>query len=313
MFSVNTIIPVVFHVIFLVTGSTGSLFILAVELLDWLKTHQLVPVDLIIVSIGFVNLLLQGSITFNEICMFLFVEFYAQVWIVNSLIVIMTALAFSSLCCSTILCFYYYVKLINLNGTLFYKLKAKLPVVIPWLLVFSNIISWTAGLPAYWDLYIQSAFPTDNATHLPTTYHLNFKSRCHCIFEIFIAFSVVPFTIILFTAGAFIRSLYKHMTQIKRNNAGIRHAKLSAHISAARTETSLLILYLIFYGTLNIIFTETQDAGSLISIITFIIASSLPTANAVILILGNRKLSSKLRYVFGVKLISGDTHVSFTT
>ncbi|KAG8539972.1 hypothetical protein GDO81_020050 [Engystomops pustulosus] len=284
----NTIIPVAFHVICLVTGSTGCLFILTVQFVDWMKTHKLVPVDVIIVSIGFINLLLQGSFAFNEICVLF-------LW------------------CSTTLCFYYYVKIINFNGTIFYKFKAKLPVIIRWLLIFSNVISWITALPAYWDIDRQDPFPTDNDTILPLTYHLNFKSKCDCMFHVYMVLSAMAFTIILFTAGTIIMSLHKHIIQLKKNNEGLSHTKLSAHISAAKTVTSLLVLYLIFYATLNVIYTSTQDVGSIKFIVSSMVTSSFPTANSVILIFGNRKLSSTLMYVLGVNSVSGNTEISVKT
>ncbi|XP_069611099.1 taste receptor type 2 member 40-like [Ranitomeya imitator] len=309
MFYANTIIPVTFHILFFITGVIGSLFIISVQFLDWLKTHQLGPVDLIIVFIGFVNLLLQGSFAFNEICSFLFVEFYVQVQIVNSMVVIMTSLAFSSLWCSTTLCFYYYVKIINLNGTIFYKLKSKLPVIVPCLLIFSIVTSWSVGLPSYWDIYRQSSHATDNVTYI-STINLDFRSKCNCMFYVYMTQSAMAFTIILFTAGAIIKSLLKHMAQMKKNNEGFGHTRISAHISAARTVTSLLVLYLYFYGAQTVLYNTTQDVWSVIFTASFILVSSFPTANAIILIFGNRKLSNKLRYVLGVQSISGNSKVS---
>ncbi|XP_073404208.1 taste receptor type 2 member 40-like [Dendrobates tinctorius] len=225
----------------------------------------------------------------------------------------MNYLAFSCLWCSTTLCFCYYVKIINLNGTIFYKLKAKLPVIVPWLLIFSNVISWIAGLPAYWDIYRQSQFSTDNSTNVPLTYQLNFKSRCSCIFHIYMGISSVAFIIIFFTAGSIIKSLLKHMAQIKKNNQGLGHARLSAHVSAAKTVTSLLLIYLILYGSLNAIFNEAKDIQSAIFIVSFLVASSFPTANAVILIFGNRKLSKRVKYILGKNSSTGNTSVSVST
>ncbi|XP_073537491.1 taste receptor type 2 member 40-like [Phyllobates terribilis] len=225
----------------------------------------------------------------------------------------MISLSFSSLWCSTTLCFYYYVKIINLNGTIFYKLKAKLPDIVPWLLIFSNVISWIAGLPAYWDIYRQSPFPTDNATNVPLTYQLNFKSKCNCIFNIYMGISSMAFIIILFTAGSIIKSLLKHMAQVKKNNQGQGHAKLSTHVSAAKTVTSLLLLYLILYGILNVIFNEAKDIQSAIFIVSYLVASSIPTVNAVILIFGNRKLSNRVNYFLGNKSSTGNISVSVST
>lgn len=285
-------------------GFTGNIFILIINFLDWLKTRELNPCDLIINSIVFSNIYLQGTVLCNEICFFLFLPFYAQDWVINALASIMASLAFSSLWCSTCLCFYYCVKIINLSGTCFYKLKSALPKMVPWLLVFSIAISWTTGLPSYWDIYRDPPFTISNSSvngTLTISYNLIIKSRCNCLFNIYMMVSAVAFTIIMITAGSMISTLYMHMRRMKQNSEGSGGTRVSSHISAAKTITFLLILYLNFYGALNAIFNDTTEIGTWTFSLCFIVISSFPTMNAIILITGNRKLSNAVRKLFGMK------------
>lgn len=91
------------------------------------------------------------------------------------------------------------------------------------------------------------------------------------------------------------------MKRLKQTREGFSNAKVSSHLSAARTVTFLLILYLAFYGALNAIFNETTEIGTLMFSLCFIMISTFPTTNSIILITGNRKLSNAIKHLFGLK------------
>ncbi|XP_072280993.1 taste receptor type 2 member 39-like [Pyxicephalus adspersus] len=278
------------------------MFILAVHFLDWWKTREFNPCDVIINCIVLSNMALQGTILTNEVCFFMFVAFYFQNNVVNSLAVLMSSMAFTSLWCSTCLCFYYCVKIVNISGAFFYKLQAKLPVIVPCLLTLSVLMSWTAGLPAYWDLYLYMAINNDTFPgNLTNPSYFNIKSKCNCLFQAYMLFSSVAFTVIFITAGTIITSLCRHMNRLKKNKEGFSNAKVSSHLSAARTVTLLLLLYLAFYGVLNAIFNETTEVGSLMFSLCFIMLSIFPTTNSIILITGNRKLTNAVQHLLGMK------------
>ncbi|KAM3913991.1 taste receptor type 2 member 40-like [Leptodactylus fuscus] len=226
----------------------------------------------------------------------------------------MSSLAFSSLWCSTVLCFYYCVKIVNFTGAFLHKLKSKLSALVPWMIIFSIVMSWAAGLTSYWDLYRNSPFPTANYTgNLTYLNSLDFKSKCNCLFQVYMLMSSVAFTIIFFTAGSIIYSLYKHMMRMRQNSEGSGAGKINSHLSAAKTVTSLLLLYLFFYGALNVIFNDTSEVGTLLFSLSFLAVSSFPTINAIILITGNRKLINACKQIFGVKSVMGNTEVTVTT
>ncbi|XP_040178104.1 taste receptor type 2 member 9-like [Rana temporaria] len=307
MLDLHSVIILTGHCVLCLTGITGNAFILLVHFLDWLKIYEFNPCDVIINCISTSNMFLQGAVLFNEVCFYMYPVFLYHKWVINSLVAIMTSLAFCSLWCSTCLCFYYCVKIANFSGMLFQKLKTKLPRMVPWMLILSFAMSCSAGIPAYWDLYMAVSSVTTNFTsNITLALSFDVKSRCGCLFQMYMFFSSVAFAIIFFTAGAIITSLCKHMMRMKQNSEGSGTGKINSHLSAAKTVTSLLLIYLIFYAALNFIYNgSSSEVGSLFYSLCFIVAASFPTINSFILIMGNRKLTNAFKKMLGIKSVSG--------
>ncbi|XP_073404212.1 taste receptor type 2 member 39-like [Dendrobates tinctorius] len=307
-------IYVLVHCIFLVTGVTGNSFILIVHLIDWLQTHEQNPCSLILNGIGISNMLLQGSVVFQEITFFLYSDYYFQDWVIYMVIAMQTTYSFCSLWCSTCLCFYYFVKIVNLRGTLFYRLKSKLSTLVPWMLAFSVVLSWCVGMPAYWDLYLHISSTTLNVTgNITTLVSAKYSSRCNCMFQLFIFVASAAFITIFFTAGAIITSLCKHMMRMRQNSEGLGQSKMNSHISAARTVTLLLVFYLIFYGSFTIIYNPVGFPDDITMTLCLIIVSLFPTINSVILISGNRKLTNTLKKLLCMQPDAVNAEVTVTT
>lgn len=308
------VVYVLVHCIFLVTGVTGNSFILIVHFIDWLRTNEHNPCNIILNGIGLSNMLLQGSVVFQEITFFLYPDYYFQDWVIYMVIALQATYSFSSLWCSTCLCFYYFVKIVNLRGALFYKLKAKLSTLVPWLLAMSVVLSWCAGIPAYWDLYLHISITTLNITgNLTSQVFAKYSSRCNCIFQMFNFVASVAFIIIFFTAGAIITSLCMHMMRMRQNIEGLGYSKMSSHLSAARTVTLLLVIYLIFYCSFTVIYNPVGFPDDITMTMCLIIVSFFPTINSVILISGNRKLTNILKKLLGIQTSGGNTEVTVTT
>ncbi|XP_040294265.1 taste receptor type 2 member 9-like [Bufo bufo] len=299
MSSVDPYFVVGMHTSFLIIGVLANVFILIVNFQDWLKTYDFNPSMLIINTIALINILFQGATTFNEISSSMFVEFYIQ-GVAKAMLVILPSLAFSSLWCSTCLCFYYCIKIVNFSGFFFYKLKAKIHALVPWLLIISVAVSWLFGVLGYWDLYMDIKSATALTAHNATlTFSFNPESRCKCLFQIYMFFASLAFVLILITAGSVLTSLSKHMIQMKKNNEGSGNSRIQSHLSAAKTVTSLLLLYSIFYVCLSSLINDVKNRGSLMSVLTIIVVCSFPTFNSIVLIMGNRRLSNSLKKLLG--------------
>ncbi|XP_069837933.1 taste receptor type 2 member 8-like [Dendropsophus ebraccatus] len=311
MSSVHPFLQLGIYIFFLVTGVLGNLFILIVYFLDWVKTHHCNPSILIISSIAVISIFYQGTITFGKVAALMFLEFYMQVWVVIPLAAIMCSLAFSSIWCSTCLCFFYCIKIVNFRGSFFYKLKTKVEVIVPWLLIISVAASWSLGVPAYWDLYMDIKVVT--ATNVTSILSFAVRSRCQCLFQIYTMIAAIAFAIILTTAGAIVTSLCKHMIRMKKNNEGSGNSRIHSHLLAAKTVTSLLVLYLIFYGFLSSLFSYVDNNRSLIFDLSFFVISSFPTFNSIILVIGNRKLSNSLKELLCMRPHAANIEVTVTT
>ncbi|XP_073537782.1 taste receptor type 2 member 2-like [Phyllobates terribilis] len=302
------------YIFYLVTGISGNLFILTVHFLDWLKTRDFNPSMLIINSIALINIVCQAAITFDSVTFYMFVKFYMQDWVVKLFVVILSSLAFSSLWSSTCLCFYYCIKIANFNGSFFYKIKAKAPLYVPWLLIISIAASWSLGVSAYLDLNIDIKPVTVlTAGNITLIFSFNLKSRCKCLFQIYMLFASIAFVIIFLTAGAIVTSLCKHMIRMKKSNEGSGNLRIHSHISAVKTVASLLLLYLLFYGCISLLFNEAEKDSNFIFFISYIVISAFPTLNSVILIMGNRKLSNSLKKLLCMRPHATNTEVTVTT
>nr|DBA15163.1 TPA: hypothetical protein GDO54_004411 [Pyxicephalus adspersus] len=302
------------HCILIVTGLSGNIFILIVHLLDWLKTREHNPCNIIINSIGTSNIILQGAVSFQEICFFISPKLFSQVWVSFLIIGIMTSLTLSSLWCATCLCFYYCVKITNINRFMLYKLKAKLAKVVPWLIFFSVVLSWSSGMPAYWDLYFHFSLISGNKTGNVTMlmFYRN-GSRCNCFFEMSIFLASFAFAIIILTGGAIITSLCRHMSRMRQNNESWGQSRIQTHLSAVRTVTSLLVLYLVFFIIFTILSNPTSITDDVTITVGFIVVACFPTLNSIILILGNRKPLNTVKKILGMKASMTNTNVSVIT
>ncbi|XP_077309918.1 taste receptor type 2 member 40-like [Lithobates pipiens] len=310
-----SIADIAVHSILLVTGVSGNIFILIFHFLEWLKTREHNPCSLIINAIGISNICLQTANDLIEISYYIWPDAYYEEWVYSFTIALTACLSLSSLWCSTCLCLYYCVKIVNFNGPLFYKIKAKLPVVVPWLLVFSIVLSWSVGMSALWDLYMGYSITALNITGNVTLEEsfYPYASKCNCIFHLYLLAASLAFVIIFLAGGTIVASLCKHMSRMRQNNEGLGHPRIRTHLSAAKTVTALLILYLIFYGTFSFINNPVYVLDEVTGVICFIVISTFPTVNTIILIMGNRKLLNALKQVLGMKSSVRNTEVTVTT
>ncbi|XP_053549017.1 taste receptor type 2 member 4-like [Bombina bombina] len=286
------------HSAFFITGSMENIFILLVNFLDWLKSRKLGPCDQIINCLGFFNLFFQGTVVINEFCIRLWTGYF-QDFVVKIFVSIQIFLFFSSLWSCTFLCFYYCVKIIHFSSSFFFLLKANISKIVPWFLTLFVLVSVGFSLPAFWELYKDfSPVPGNFSGNVSSSLNYIFKSKCNCLFRIYLCLSSAAFTIFTLLAVTILISLCRHMQRVSKNSDGFDARRLAAHISATRTVTLLLVLYISFYIALNFIFSSPAAVGTLLFSLSMLMISSFPSLNALILITGNTKLKNVLKKIF---------------
>ncbi|XP_018422132.1 PREDICTED: taste receptor type 2 member 39-like [Nanorana parkeri] len=288
----NVTFRLTLHVTFLVLGLTGNLYILVVNALDWRKTQHLSACTTIISSLGISNLVLQAAVVINEMCFLILQSFYSQDSVINAFGTILVFTFFSSILFSVCLCFYYFVKIVPFQFLLG-NLKSKISKIIPWLLGGSVLFSLIASVPLHWDLYRDTKHANISSGNVIESFNFSFASKCQCIFNIYLVLTAIVFVTYLLLCLPIIISLCKHMQMIKRNLGGTTN--LDAHLSAAATLILLLALYIYLSVALSFVFNLTKTAGTWFFSFCFLMISSFPSLNSLVLIIGNPKLRKPLK------------------
>ncbi|KAG8435606.1 hypothetical protein GDO86_013520 [Hymenochirus boettgeri] len=279
-------------------GIAGNLLILVSNFMEWRRTKDITPYVIILSSIGISNILLQLMTLANQFCIQIQKDF--QEIVILSFIAIMTSLALTSLLFSLCLCFFYCVKIIQINNTLFLKLKKEIPRTIPLLLTLSVLVSLSVGMFSYWDLY-QDHVSNANVSSTEPSVDLNIKSKCQCFFVLLLALSSVALTIFFSLSLAIIISLYRHMRKMKNNRTTEAcKAGLDVHISAAKTLTLLLLLYISFFVELCVLLDISETYGHWYFVLCYILASAFPTLSSLVLIMGNSKLKNSVKIILQI-------------
>ncbi|OCT71530.1 taste receptor type 2 member 40-like [Xenopus laevis] len=299
--------------IFLVFGLAGNMFILLTSFTDWRKTHNTNPYAAITISIGFSNILLQATTFLNEFCIVLSTNVFMQETSIKSFIAIQISLFINSLLFSLCLCFYYCVKILQITQPCFLKMKQEIARITPWFLAVSMLVSFSIGIPSYWDLYWTLTGATNSSVNW-IQMKVKFNRRYQWVFILQMLTSSVALIVFFCLAITILSSLCRHMRRMKHNNAGFNKSSLDVHVSAAKTLTLILLLHLYFFAAICILFNSTLTWGTWFFNLSYIMVTSFPSLNSLILITGNSQLRNTLKNICllcrSCSIISKDRHTA---
>ncbi|XP_078539530.1 taste receptor type 2 member 7-like [Lissotriton helveticus] len=294
MLSPADIALLVLFMITFVTGLLGNSCILAKNAADWMKSTNLNSCDLIISSLAASNVCLQCAFFSSYLCSTINLDFFltqalqyflAMKCIFDSL----------SVWTSAWLCVHYCVKIVTCNRALFLQLKMNFPRMVPWLILYSVLISLVISLPRLWDFRRASKANTtlavsgNGATSKPIT-----DSSSAFLFVTYVSVFVLAFGIMVLSAFMIIISLSRHMKKMAESADGFRRPRQDAHLSALKTVTSLLILCVLFYLCQSFLILRVVKRGENAYIVCTCFVSIFPSLNSVILIMGSSRLKKGL-------------------
>ncbi|MEE6487076.1 hypothetical protein FKM82_014788 [Ascaphus truei] len=278
--------------IVLVAGGLGNLFVLVWNLKEQRSSIHLATYHLLIISITFSNLL---TIIISVINSFI-ATFSSNIFVACEKFMWVTRLA--CLCCSlwfsTWLCVYYCLKIVTGTSVFYNRMKVRFPRMVPWLILSSVMLSTTISVSQVWFIMKNSLNSTANVSATDTTY---------VAAEYLYSFSLLSYTLVSsldflinsMAALTILISLYRHVKRVKLNAGTFRSPKLEAHYGAAKTVTSNLILYIIyFFAQISNIFSHDENRDLISSIAIYVSISLIP----VILVLGNPRMTKLLRVGF---------------
>ncbi|KAM8962434.1 taste receptor type 2 member 40-like [Pelodytes ibericus] len=270
-----------------IAGIFTNVFIMSVNIQAWASGQSLNSADHIVVSLALSNIGFSCMNAATIICVVFFCQTLFIDYVFDIIYYTLTYTLYSSSWLNALLCLFFYLKILTFKKGFLAWLKMRTSTMVPWLIFLSQGISFVSCLPLVWSItkvydnatVALQANQTERITGYQISYLYNvFALTINCF---------VPFLVVMVTTAHIIASLCSH-TRHMQQNMGESGTNLKAHQGAARTMTSLLILYLIFYivevalGFLSMI--------SPLYWVCFVIIVSFSTIESILLIMGNSKL-----------------------
>lgn len=284
-----------------VIGFFTNSFIIVAHGMDRAKGRNINPRELILFTLGLFNIAYQFSMAANDSVLYLWsnVYFSDNVFAIFSVLLLFTI--FSSFWFTFCLCGFYYVMLVTFEQTFFMRLKQSISDVVPWMLFSSVLLSLIISVPVAWNIkkdeYLVQLYGnlTDNST---VQYGIPQMSLQYLLVTSIIG-CCIPLILVAFANILIIKSLCVHAKHLSKNAGGMSVQSVEASVSAARTVSSLLILYISFYISQILLIMAVFDVNSIWFSVCLLVIYAYSPVQSIILILGSPKLKSALLTFLG--------------
>uniref|UniRef100_A0A8D0CCQ2 Taste receptor type 2 n=1 Tax=Salvator merianae TaxID=96440 RepID=A0A8D0CCQ2_SALMN len=274
---------------FVFCGLLSNGFITAVIIMEWAKSRSLAACEQLLLSLGVSNIFATIVLSLNL--------FYLNVKIIFSNTFIL--LVYHSFCYVVVfirywltawLCVFYCVKILNSTHSFFLWWKMRISRLVPRLIVGSCVISFLVSFFIALTISIQlQSNKTANITNTTEVRKMEELSKNANIFFLIIG-STCPLLIVFFCSVLVVASLCRHACKMTSEESNLRNLQTEAHVKAARTVLSLLVLYISFY-MLQTLGSVLEFQKNLISfLMCFIVMLIYAPVQAAILVLSNPKL-----------------------
>ncbi|XP_048191027.1 taste receptor type 2 member 7-like [Perognathus longimembris pacificus] len=274
-------------------GVLGNTFIGLVNIVGWIKTRKMAPLDLILTSLAVSRLFLLCAILLDCFLLTLCPHLYEHgTSIMKITDFLWTLTNHSSVWLAGCLSVFYFVKIANFSHPLFLWMKWRVDRAVLGALLGCLLLSVCVSLPATENLN------KDFRQCLKARRNRNFTLKCRAnkigYASLHISLNVVmlfPFAVSLVVFFLLILSLWRHKRTMQLHVSPHGDPRTQAHVGAMKAIISFLLLFLAYclsflIATSSYFMPETELAavcGELIALI-------YPSSHSFILILGNNKL-----------------------
>ncbi|KAG8550134.1 hypothetical protein GDO81_028165, partial [Engystomops pustulosus] len=264
----------------------GYIFILVVNILDWMKNKRLNISDQIISGLGLSTLIHKiAQVTFRYTLLLGGHQVHTSIiWFYIELT--FNLLNFCILLLSTWLAIHFCLKIVNINHKLYIYIQRMFPKMFPWILLPSVLVSLLISVPV---AQSTSRFHSTSSVLFNTSsFAMNIFLSVQ-LYYAFYAFCFVIFFILLLVA---IVSLFRHIYQLQKHSVNFRSETVQAHVGAVKTLICLLFLNLLqFFVPIFIMLERTEHRIIYFNILLAIIWHILDLP---ILLRSSKKLQKKL-------------------
>ncbi|XP_077137114.1 taste receptor type 2 member 40-like [Ranitomeya variabilis] len=271
-----------------VIGSIANSIIIAVNIKDKIKGKTLSPSDQILLMMGISNVLFQFIMIINDFLSFLESDLYfsEEIYILFSAIINFPV--FTSFWLMACLSISYYFQIFIFTHPFLVRLKLAVFRCIPQLLITSVLVSLATCIPVIWNTIL------DNQGFNMTSIRSMEASSPKLTLEYLIISNLISCSLPLILAavsnGLIIMSLVAHTKKAVKNAKGDLSANTEGQVRAARTISCLLLIYVCFYISELLLFTEIFLPSSPGLCVCLVIIYSYSPAQSIVLIFGSPKL-----------------------
>ncbi|XP_018413695.1 PREDICTED: taste receptor type 2 member 40-like [Nanorana parkeri] len=266
---------------------TNSVIVL-VNFVDKVKGKKLNPSDLILMTLGSLNIFFQFIMLINDYLSFLDHDLYSSYQIYTLFTVLLILPIFSSFWFTVCLSVYYYLQIVIFTHPFLMRMKLGVSRFIPKLLMASVFTSVANGLPAALNRHKDHLFL--NMSSNQSLEVIVPKVNVVYMLPSTIISCSLPLAVIGVANGMIIKLLMKHSHKEDVNAQGNLSPRAEARRRAARTIGCLLLLYISFYISEVLLFIDTFPRNSFGFCACLIVIYSYPPAQSIVLILGCPKL-----------------------
>uniref|UniRef100_A0A8D0C5K6 Taste receptor type 2 n=1 Tax=Salvator merianae TaxID=96440 RepID=A0A8D0C5K6_SALMN len=230
---------------FVLGGLLSNGFITAVIITEWAKSRSLAACEQLLLSLGVSNIFATFVLS---LC---FYDWNTKIIFSNTLKLIL----YYSFCCVVFmrywltawLCVFYCVKILNSTHSFFLWWKMRISRLVPRFILGSCVVSFLASFFIALTISIQlQTNKTVNVTNITKAGKMEELSKNANIFFLIIG-STCPLLAVFICSVLVVASLCQHACKMTSKGSNLRNLQTEAHVKAAWTVFSLLVLYISFY------------------------------------------------------------------
>nr|DBA23813.1 TPA: hypothetical protein GDO54_014691 [Pyxicephalus adspersus] len=274
--------------IILFCSFSGNIFILIMNMLEWMKNRKLNVSDQLMSGISFFEALYEVL----KACGYIFempgINIQADLRI--SMVVSLTILS-CNFWNSILLCVNFCLKIVNVNRRFYKYLQKTFSKNILWLLVLCLVASVLLSLAVSYGVTTKPFFNSSLDQNMSLGFY-EYGMSFGC--QAFISESLLGFLLSSVCLVAIITSLIRHIRKMQSTTGGFGSPNIDVHVRAIRTISFLLLSNILFFSSVLLTLLKGTDKSwrLFISIIT----SNCHVLNALNAIKGNSRLICDLNF-----------------
>ncbi|KAG8560401.1 hypothetical protein GDO81_014959 [Engystomops pustulosus] len=287
-------------IIALTISCYGNSFLLVANALEWRKTKAINTSDQLICGISFFSSLYEVLKLCGYILQLPPIGLVVTYDVRRVSTVVCLAIISCNIWISTWLSVSFCFKIVNIQQKFYMYLQRRLPRLMIWLLLPSALVSYSLSLTFSWDIFEKDRLNVTLNNSRKNESALFILRRCACLYEAFIVFSSLGFPLSLASLVTIIKSLYRHVKNMRKSGENFQNPNLDTHTRAIRTIALLLLINAFFCYALALTALKGNDLQW--SPYIYIFTSVCHALNSFNIILGNSKLKRSYFASFGLRM-----------